>query len=126
MDFDEASKRRFLDLQARKELRLKAYENAKIYKERTKKWHDKKLVPKTYEVGDKVLLYNSRLRLFPGKLRTRWSGPFTVQHIFPHGAVELLGTDGTPFKVNGHRVKKYYDKEDPEEEIRATLALNSV
>ena len=125
MDLDAAGAKRFLDLQELEELRLGAYENAEIYKERTKRWHDKKLVPKTYEVGDKVLLFNSRLRLFPGKLRSRWSGPFVVHHIYPHGAVDLVGEGGDIFKVNGHRLKKYYDRLDPEEEIRVTWALTS-
>ena len=70
-----------------------------------------------------MLLFNSRLRLFPGKLRTRWSGPFIVHRIFDHGAVELLDETGSIFKVNGQRVKKYYDKIDPDEEIRFTWAL---
>ena len=113
MDHDAAGKRRFLELQELKELRLRAYENSAIYKERTKKWHDKRIVPKTYKEGDKVLLFNSRLRLFPGKLRTRWSGPFKVHKIYPHGAVELADGDQT-FKVNGHRLKKYHGLQDLE------------
>lgn len=104
-------------------MRLRAYENAAIYKERTKKWHDKRLVPKTYVVGDKVLLFNSRLRLFPGKLR--WSGPFVVHHIYPHGAVDLRDNNGAIFKVNGHRLKKFYERAEPDEEIRVTWALTS-
>ena len=125
MNLDEAGAKRFMDLQELEELRLRAYENAEIYKEHTKKWHDKKLVPKTYEVGDKVLLFNSRLRLFPGKLRSRWSGPFVVHHIYPHGAVDLVDDNGAIFKVNGHRLKKYYARAEPNEEIRATWALTS-
>ena len=90
MDLDAAGAKRFLDLQELEELRLNAYENTAIYKEKTKRWHDKKLVPKTYDVGDKVLLFNSRLRLFPGKLKSKWSGPFMVHKLYSHGAVELL------------------------------------
>ena len=123
LNFDEAGARRFLELQELEELRLKAYENSAMYKEKTKKWHDAKLVPKAYEEGDKVLLFNSRLRLFPGKLRSRWSGPFIVHRIFTHGAVELLDETGSIFKVNGQRLKKYYDKIDPSEEIRSAWTL---
>ena len=113
MDHDATGKKRFLELQELEELRLRAYGNSAIYKERTKKWHDKRIVPKTYEEGDLVLLFNSRLRLFPGKLRSRWSGPFKVHKIYPHGAVELVDKDeGMPFKVNGHRVKKYHDEQE--------------
>ena len=61
--------------------------------------------------------FNSRLRLFPGKLRSRWSGPFVVHRIYPHGAVELFDDAGSIFKVNGQRLKKYYDKVEPDEEI---------
>ena len=105
MDLDKAGKKRILDIQEL-ELRDKAYENARIYKERTKRIHDKKIKGKHFTPGMKVLLYNSRLRLFPGKLKTRWSGPFEVVTIFPYGTLELKNpkTQDT-FKVNGHRCK---------------------
>ncbi len=119
MDLDKAGAKRFLELQDLEELRLKAYENSAIYKERTKKWHDKKLIPKTYQAGDKVLLFNSRLRLFPGKLRSRWSGPFVVHHIYPHGAVELLDGEGVIFKVKGQRLKNIM--KDPNPKRRSEL-----
>ncbi|XP_060962168.1 uncharacterized protein LOC133032295 [Cannabis sativa] len=83
------------------EFRNEAYENAKIYKERTKKWHDQGLIRKEFQPGQQVLLFNSRLKLFPGKLKSRWSGPFTVVKVFPYGAVELKGESPTTFKVNG-------------------------
>ena len=124
MDLDAAGAKRFMDLQELEELRLKTYENAAIYKEKTKKWHDNKLVPKTYQVGDKVLLFNSRLRLFPGKLKSRWSGPFVVHKIYYHGAVELIGEGGTIFKVNDQRVKLYYDGNAPDKEVFAAWYLD--
>ncbi|PIN21729.1 DNA-directed DNA polymerase [Handroanthus impetiginosus] len=68
---------------------LTSYENAKIYKEKTKRWHDKKIVERRLEPGQYVLLFNSRLKLFPGKLKSRWFGPFPITEVFPHGAVEL-------------------------------------
>ena len=55
-----------------------AYENARIYKEKTKAWHDKHIDRKEFEAGQQVLLFNSRLKLFPGKLKSRWLRPFTV------------------------------------------------
>ncbi|XP_038887062.1 uncharacterized protein LOC120077234 [Benincasa hispida] len=86
-----------------------AYENAKIYKERTKKWHDDQINNRTFVEGQQVLLFNARLRLFPGKLKSRWSGPFRIKTIFPHGTVELTTEDrNNAFKVNGHRIKPYY------------------
>ena len=56
-------------------------------------------------VGDLVLLFNSRLRLFPGKLKSKWTGSYTVTQIFPHGAVELETKEGVRFKVNEQRIK---------------------
>nr|XP_016462058.1 PREDICTED: uncharacterized protein LOC107785298 [Nicotiana tabacum] len=91
------------------EFRLNAYENAKLYKEKTKRWHHKHIHHREFEPGQLVLLFNSRLRLFPGKLKSRWSGPFEVVRVTPHGAIELcvLGGERT-FLVNGQRVKHYY------------------
>ena len=59
------------------------------------------------EPRQQVLLFNSRLKLFPGKLKSRWSGPYTVIKVFPYGAVELRGESGHEFKVNGQRLKPY-------------------
>ena len=68
---------------------MEAYENAKLYKERTKRWHDKQLVKRKFKISQKVLLYNSRLKLFSGKLKSRWTGPFEVTQVFPSGAIEI-------------------------------------
>ncbi|GJV59301.1 hypothetical protein Tco_1465401 [Tanacetum coccineum] len=90
------------------ELRDQAYENSLIYKERTKKLHDSKIKNRIFNVGDRVLLFNSRLKIFSGKLKTHWSGPFTITKVFPYGTIELSQPDGLNFKVNGHRVKHYF------------------
>ena len=58
-------------------------------------------------MGDRVLLFNSRLRLFPGKLKSRWSGPYTVTNVFAYGTVEIVNEKGENFKVNGQRLKRY-------------------
>ena len=84
-----------------------SYENAKIYKEKTKRWHDKHLLRKEFKVGDKVLIFNSRLKLFPNKLRSRWSRPITVTSITPYGAIGVQIENGQEFKVNGQRFKHY-------------------
>ncbi|KAM2004902.1 hypothetical protein ACFX15_000148 [Malus domestica] len=98
------------------ELRNEAYENAKIYKERTKLYHDKTILRKEFHQGMKVLLYDSRLRLFPGKLKSRWVGPFKVMQTFPHGAVEIENMkNGTSFKVNGQRLKPYLEQVEEEQ-----------
>ena len=69
LDHNLAGEKRKLQLSELEELRMNAYENARIYKERTKKWHDKNILKKDFKSGDLVLLFNSRLRVFPGKLR---------------------------------------------------------
>nr|GEY74055.1 reverse transcriptase domain-containing protein [Tanacetum cinerariifolium] len=78
-----------------------------------KKLHDSKIKNRIFNVGDLVLLFNSRLKIFSGNLKTRWSGPFTISHVFPYGTIELSQPDGPNFKVNGHRVKHYFGGDIP-------------
>ena len=82
MDSTLAGEKRLLQLSELDEFRNEAYENARIYKEKTKAWHDKHITRKEFTAGQQVLLFNSRLKLFPGKLKSRWSGPFTVTKVF--------------------------------------------
>ncbi|XP_038885849.1 uncharacterized protein LOC120076148 [Benincasa hispida] len=110
LNFDLASvgKVRKLQLNQLVEWRMNAYENAKLYKEKSKKWHDDRIKNRTFVEGQQVLLFNAHLRLFPGKLKSRWSGPFCIKTIFSHGAVELATKDrSNTFKVNGQRIKPY-------------------
>ena len=105
---EEAGKERLLQLHQLEEFRLNAYENAKIYKEKTKRWHDRMIKGRNLYPGQLVLLFDSRLKLFPGKLKSRWIGPYRVKQIFPHGAVEIEDRGGrNSFKVNGQRLKPY-------------------
>ncbi|XP_022892436.1 uncharacterized protein LOC111407280 [Olea europaea var. sylvestris] len=85
-----AGEKRVLQLHELEEFRLDSYENAKIYKEKTKRWHDIHIREKDFEVGQQVLMFNSRLKLFPRKLKSRRSGPFTVVAMLPHGAVVVV------------------------------------
>ncbi|GKE94525.1 reverse transcriptase domain-containing protein [Tanacetum coccineum] len=102
MDLTLASESRLLQLIELAELRHGTYENTRIYKERTKKWHDSRLRgDKDFMVGDKVLLNNSRLKMYHGKLKSKWSGPNIVKTVYPHGAIEITNRDGFSFKVNG-------------------------
>ncbi|GJV79298.1 reverse transcriptase domain-containing protein [Tanacetum coccineum] len=119
MDLTLASESRLMHLNELAELRDGAYENTRIYKERTKKWHDSRLHgDKDFKVGDKVLLYNSHLKMYLGKLKSKWSGLNVVKTVYPPRAIEITNRDGVSFKVNGQRLKKYYrgniDKEDDE------------
>ena len=101
-NLNRASSLRKLQLNELGEIRLDAYEKSRIYKERMKVFHDKPILRKSFEPSQKVLLYNSRLHLFLGKLRSRWTGPFFVKNIFPHDAREIENpNNGNIFKVNG-------------------------
>ena len=101
LDLEQAGENRKLQLNELEELRNDAYENAKIYKERTKVFHDNSILRKTFLPHQKVPLYDSRLHLFPGKLKSKWTGPYVVRTVFPHGAIEIENPrDGAIFKVN--------------------------
>nr|GEV19524.1 reverse transcriptase domain-containing protein [Tanacetum cinerariifolium] len=100
-DLKTAGDHRKLQLNELNELRDQAYENYLIYKEKTKKLHDSKIKNRIFNVGDWVLLFNSCLKIFLGKLKTHWSGPFTITKVFPYATVELSQPDGPNFKVNG-------------------------
>nr|GEU88324.1 reverse transcriptase domain-containing protein [Tanacetum cinerariifolium] len=99
------------------ELSDQAYENSLIYKERTKKLHDAKIKNCIFNVGDQVLLFNFRLKIFSGKLKSCWSGPFTIAEIYPYGTAKLVHPDGCNFKVNCHRLKHYHGGDPPPLEI---------
>ena len=112
----QAGKQRLLQLNELEELRRESYESSRIYKERIKLFHDKSIARKMFEPNQKVLLYSSRLHLFPGKLRSRWTGPFIVKVVYPYGAVEIENLDtGKSFKVNGQRLKSFLEHFNPQE-----------
>ena len=106
-DFKTAKEERLLQLDELEELRNEAYDNTKFYKDKTKKWHDQRILRKEFKVGDQVLLFNSRLKLFPGKLKSKWSGPYTVVSSTTFGAVTLRTINREEFKVNGQILKHY-------------------
>jgi hypothetical protein len=103
------------------ELRNEAYENARIFKEKVKRWHDKRIEHRVFKTRDKVLLYNSRLRLFPGKLKSRWEGPYEIAEAYPSGAVRLKGTSATPWIFSGQRLKHYRSGE-----VNETLVIHFI
>ncbi|KAL1531291.1 hypothetical protein AAHA92_33984 [Salvia divinorum] len=111
---DACEDERKLQLQELEELRLESYDSAMWYKERTKLWHDKNLRRKELQVGQRVLLFQSRLKLMPGKLKSKWIGPFTIVALRANGAVELKGSDSnsSSFLVNDHRVKGFRDSSE--------------
>jgi hypothetical protein len=102
------------------EIRHDAYENSKITKERMKKIHDRNISRKQFKPGDRVWLFESRLKLFPGKLRSRWSGPFIVVSVTQFGAIEIKNLKtGSIFKVNGQRLKHAVDTGQVTQEIES-------
>ncbi|GKC84533.1 hypothetical protein Tco_1140250 [Tanacetum coccineum] len=113
LDLETAGDHRKVQLNELNELRDHAYENSLFYKEKTKKIHDSKIKNRIFNVGDQVLLFNSRLKIFSGKLKSRWSGPFTITQVFPYGTVELSQNFRPNFKVNGHRIKHYFGGDVP-------------
>ena len=121
-DAKTANEKRLLQLNELEEFRNQAYENAQLYKERTKRWHDSRITVRHFEPGQQVLLFNSKLKLFPGKLRTRWSGPFIVNKVSPFNAVELCeAKSGRTFTVNRHRLKHYLGREIDRQKSSLTL-----
>ncbi|XP_042016328.1 uncharacterized protein LOC121764359 [Salvia splendens] len=115
MDFTKAGKERKLHLNLLDEFRNEAYANSSIYKERIKTYHDKMIERRELHKGDAVLLFNHKLRLFPGKLKSKWSGPFTIKEVMSNGTMELKGPDGSTFKANGQNLKRFFTKEQQDE-----------
>ena len=110
MDLSKAGLKRFLDHSEMEELRNDAYINSKIVKEKLKRWHDQLISRKNFQNGQRVLLYDSKLHIFPGKLKSRWIGPFTIHQVHSNGVVELLNSNNIEsFKVNGHRLKPFVE-----------------
>nr|GEX02138.1 reverse transcriptase domain-containing protein [Tanacetum cinerariifolium] len=95
------------------ELCDQSYEISLMYKEKMKKIHDSKIKNHVFNVGDRVRLFNSRLKIFLGKLKTRWTGSFIVAQVFPYGTIELSQTNRPNFKVNGHTLKHYFGGDIP-------------
>nr|GEV33083.1 reverse transcriptase domain-containing protein [Tanacetum cinerariifolium] len=116
-DLKTAGDHRKLQLNELSELRDQAYKNSLIYKEMSKNFHDAKIKNRIFNVGDQVLLFNSRLKIFSGKLKSRWSGPFTIAEVYPYGTAKLVHTDGSNFKVNCYRLRHYHGGDTPPLEI---------
>ncbi|XP_050920541.1 uncharacterized protein LOC127138191 [Lathyrus oleraceus] len=105
------------------ELRQQAYESSRLYKERVKRYHDSRILPKDFKVRQMVLLFNSRLRLFPGKLKSKWSEPFQIKDIRPYGEIELEDpTTNATWTVNGQRLKLYV--RDEIDRVPTSISLN--
>ena len=98
----------YFDIIPLDEWRTQAYENAKLFNEKVKRWHEKRTQKREFKVGEHVLLYNSRFRFFAGKLLAKWEGPYIIKEIYRSGAIKINNAKGTnPKVVNGQRIKHY-------------------
>ena len=96
------------DISSLVEWRAQAYENAKLFKEKVKRLHDKRIQKREFNIGDCVFLFNSCLRFFVGKLLSKWEGPYVIEEVYHSGAIKINNFEGTsPRVVNGQRIKHY-------------------
>ena len=110
MDLNKVGMKRFLDLDEMEELRNDAYNNSNIAKQRLKRWHDQLISRKQFRKWQRVLLYDSRLHIFPRKLKSRWIGLFTIHQVYSNRVVELLNSNNIgSFKVNGQCLKPFME-----------------
>nr|XP_009792031.1 PREDICTED: uncharacterized protein LOC104239173 [Nicotiana sylvestris] len=107
LDWDVATNLRVVHLNELDKFRYHTYASSSLYKEKMKYLHDKYIWKKEFKMGDLVLLFNSRLRMFPGKLKYKWSGPFEIVGVTTFGALDLKNKNNEVFRFNGHRVKHY-------------------
>ena len=127
MDLQSAGIKRQIQLAELDEWREKVYHSSKLYKECTKRWHNKRIKIKQFKAGDKVLLFNSHIRLFGhGKHRSKWECPYLVLDAADHGAVTLQDNDGNTFKVNGQRLKVFLEQKMPELEEVDVFELSRI
>ncbi|XP_070025005.1 uncharacterized protein [Nicotiana sylvestris] len=110
LEWDAAINLRVAHLNELDESRYHAYTSSFLYKEKMKYLHDKYIHNKEFKVGDLVLLFNSRLWMFLGKLKSKWSGPFKVVNVTPIGALDVKNKNDEVFRVNGHWLKNYLGK----------------
>ena len=117
MDMNQAGLKRMFEIDELEELRNDAYFNSKIAKDKQKKWHDQLITRKTFNQGDQVLLYDSKLHLFQGKIKSQWTGPSIIHQAYLNGSVALLNPKyKRVFKVNEQQVKPYVVRHSVEEE----------
>ena len=107
-DFKLAGENRLFDISSLDEWRTQAYENAKLFREKVKRWHDKRIQKREFIVGEYVLSYKSRFIFFAGKLLSKWEGPYVIKEVYRSGAIKINNAEGTnPKVVNGQQIKHY-------------------
>ncbi|XP_076906362.1 uncharacterized protein LOC143562458 [Bidens hawaiensis] len=124
MDYDNAGKARKLALCEIEELRNEAYDCASAYKAKMKKVHDVNIRLNNFEVGQKVWLYKTRMKLFPVKLKSKWTGPYSVVRVGNHGQYEIEDFDDHMRKlVNGYRLQPYMELKDIHEKDKESVSF---
>jgi hypothetical protein len=124
-DFKLAGKKRLLDLSSLDEWRNEAYENARLFKEKVKQWHDKRILKREFHVREKVLLYRSRLRFFAGKLLSKWEETYVIEEVYRSGAIKIVSLkDNTTQVVNGQRLKHYIAGDSYNEDVDVIQTSN--
>jgi hypothetical protein len=117
-DFKLAGEKRLLDLSSLDEWRNEAYENARLFKEKVKQWHDKRILKREFHVGEKVLLYRSHLRFFARKLLSKWEGPHVIVEVYRSGAIKIASLkDDSTQVVNGQKLKHYITGDSYNEDV---------
>jgi hypothetical protein len=125
-DFKLASKKRLFDLSSLDEWRNEADENVRLFKEKVKQWHDKRILKREFHVGEKVLLYRSHLRFFAGKLLSKWEGPYVIVEVYRSGAIKIASLkDDTTQVVNGQRLKHYIAADSYNEDVDVIQTVSS-
>eukprot|EP00253_Pinus_taeda_P035512 PITA_35512 len=109
LDLSEAQINRLQQINELDEIRLSTLQNTALIQQKRAKWLDALIKNKVFHEVDWALLYDSRFQDFPGKLQTRWLGPYEIQKVHDNGTLTLTTIDdsGYAFKVNGHRVRLY-------------------
>jgi len=123
MDLNEAKKQRLLQLNKLDEIRQDDLQRTTLIQEQRTKWHDKYIKNKSFQPGDWALLYDSRFKIFKGKLSPRWMGPYEVDTVYDNGAVRIKTIDEnqTSLVVNGHRLKVYHKPLSKEDFVKNVL-----
>ena len=107
-DFKLAGENTLFDISSLDELRTQAYENAKLFKEKVKRWHDKRIQKCEFKVGEYVFLYNSRFRFFARKVLSKCEDPYVIEEVYRSGAIKINNAEGTnPKVVNGQQIKHH-------------------
>ena len=123
----EVGEKRLLDIHALGELRNSAYESVRLFKEKVKMLHVRKILKQTFTTGDKVLLFNSLLKLFPRKLRSWWERPYEIEEVYNSRDVRIKGRKDAPWIIKGQCLKLYLaDDQKEEREVEEVISFNTI